>query len=158
MARKPPGRRTMARTPATRPEEKKTSTKRTAIITTVAVFAIIAISIVVSLYFLVWKDLWRPIIEVNDETISMDYLIRRMKYFDMTDDTIGMLTTLTEEEFIRQGASRNGIEITEDEIDELLREVARGENETISDSEFQAWYRNILNEIKLSEIAEKVEF
>jgi parvulin-like peptidyl-prolyl isomerase len=151
LARRPPGRRTTARAPDKKPEEKKISGRRTAIITTAVVFAVIAISIVVSLYFSVWKDLWSPVIKVNDETISMDYLIRRMKYFDETDDIIDMMTTLTEEEFIRQGAPRYGIEVTEDEIDDLIRDIARGENETISESEFKVWYRNVLNETKLSE-------
>lgn len=88
---------------------------------------------------------------VNDTTINMDYLIRRMKYVDRTDDVIAMMTTLTEEEFIRQGALLYFIEVTPDEIDELVRDIARGENETFSESEFKTWYRNILNETQLSE-------
>ena len=140
----------MTRTPETKPEEKKPSSRRTAIIITVVFLVVIAIVIVVSIYFFVWRDLWRPVITVNDETINMGYLIRRMKYFDNTDNVEGMLRTLTEEEFIRQGAAGYGIEVTPDEVDELLRDIARGENETISESEFKAWYRNTLNEIKLS--------
>lgn len=116
-----------------------------------AVFTVIAISIVVGLYFSTWKNLWSPVIMVNDTTINMDYLIRRMKYVDRTDDVIAMMTTLTEEEFIRQGALLYFIEVTPDEIDELVRDIARGENETFSESEFKTWYRNILNETQLSE-------
>ena len=151
MARRPPGRRAKARTPEPKPEEKKPSGRRTAIIASMALLVIIAVSVVIGLYFSVWQDLWSPVLKVNDETTNMDYLIRRMKYLDKTDDAIGMLTTLTEEEFIRQGATRYGIEVTPDEIDELIRDIARGENETISESEFKAWYRNALNEIKLSD-------
>ncbi len=141
----------MARAPETKPEEKKPSGRKTAIITTVVLFAVIAISIVVGLYFSVWKDMWSPVIIVNDETISMDYLIRRMKYIEETTDVLVMLETITEEEFIRQGAPRYVIEVTPDEIDEMLRDIARGENETISESEFKAWYRNELNETKFSD-------
>lgn len=151
MARRPPGRRTMTRTPETESEEKKPSGRRIAIITTVVLFAVIAISIVVGLYLSVWKDLWSPIIIVNDETINMDYVIRRMKYVEKTTDVLAMLETLTEEEFIRQGAGRYNIEVTPDEIDEILRDIARGENETISESEFKEWYRNALNETQLSD-------
>jgi len=131
--------------------EKKPSGRKTAIIAAVVFLVIIAVSVVIGLYFSIWKDLWSPVIRVNDTTINMDYLIRRMKYLEATDDVISMLTTITEEEFIRQGAPRYGIEATPDEIDELMRDFARGENETISDSEFKTWYRNILNEIKLSD-------
>jgi foldase protein PrsA len=117
----------------------------------VVFLAAIAIVVVVSIYFFVWKDLWSPIIRVNDETISMDYFIRRMKYVDRTDNVADMLETITEEEFIRQGAPDYGIEVTPEEVDEVLRDIARGENETISESEFKAWYRNALNETKLSD-------
>jgi foldase protein PrsA len=151
LARRPPGRRTIPRTPEIKAEEKKPSGRRIAITTTVVLFAFIAISIVVGLYFAVWKDLWSPIIIVNDETINMDYLIRRMKYVEKTNDVLAMLESLTEEEFIRQGASRYNIEVTPDEIDEMLRGIARGENETISESEFKEWYRNALNETQLSD-------
>ena len=151
MAKRPPGRRVIAKTPGPKPEEKKSSGKKTAIIASVVFLFIIAISVVVGLYFSIWKDLWRPIIQVNDETISMDYFIRRMKYLDNTDDIQGMLETVTQEEFIRQEAAGLGIEVTPDEVDEYIRDIARGENETISESEFKAWYRDILNEIKLSD-------
>lgn len=124
---------------------------RNTIIIAVVFVAVIAIIVVVSIYFFVWQDLWSPIIRVNDETISMDYFIRRMKYVDRTDNIEGMLETITEEEFTRQGAARYGIEVTEDEVDEVLRDIARGENETISESEFKVWYRNALNETMLSD-------
>ena len=111
---------------------------------------VITISIVTGYYFLVWKDLWRPVLRVNDETISMDYLIRRLKYPYKTYDIEGMLMTITIEEFIRQEAPNYGIEVIPDEVDEWLRDEARGENETISESEFKAWYRDRLNETQLS--------
>ena len=151
MARKTPRRTTKARTPESKPEERKPSIRRTAIVFTVAVLAIIGISIVVGLYFTIWQDLWSPAIRVNDETINMDYIIRRMKYLERTNDVHATMTTITEEELIRQAAQRYGIEVNPGEIDALLREMARGENETISESEFEAWYRNILNETKLSD-------
>jgi foldase protein PrsA len=151
LARRPPGTRKISRVPAGKPEEKKPSARKTIIITSVVFLVIITVSIVVGLYFSTWKNLWSPVITVNDETIDMGYLIRRMKYLDNTDDVISMLTTLTEEEFIRQGAPRYGIEVTQEEIDDLLWEMARGDNETISEREFKEWYRNVLNEIQLSE-------
>jgi hypothetical protein len=82
----------------------------------------------------------------------MDYLIRRMKYVDRTDDILLMVYEIIPTEMlVRQGAPRYDIEVTSEELDELLRTIARGENETISDAEFEAWYRNALNESKLSD-------
>jgi len=151
LAKKPPRKRVMARVLETRPEEPRPTIRRATIVFAVAILAVIAISIVVGLYFTVWQDLWSPAIRVNDKTFNMDYVIRRMKYLDKTTDVVSMMTTITEEELVRQGAPRYGIEVTQEEIDELLRAVARGDNETISESEFREWYRNVLNETKLSE-------
>lgn len=151
MGRRRSVRRTIARTPGPKPEQKRPSGRRTVIIITVVFLAVITISIVTGYYFLVWKDLWRPILRVNDETISMDYLLRRMKYPEKTYDIEGMLTTITQEELIRQVVPNYGIEVTPDEVDEELWAIARGENKTISESEFKTWYRDQLNATQLSD-------
>jgi len=150
--RKSIGRRVPRKIPKPEVEEGKPSGRRIAIITTVIFLVVIAVSIVVGLYFAVWKDLWRSVITINDETISMDYLIRRMKYVDRTDDVLTMLyEVIPNEMLIRQGAPRYGIEATPEDIDEVLRDIARGENATISETEFKSWYRNELNDTKFSD-------
>ncbi len=151
MARRPPSSRRTTMTPEPKPEGKQSSTRKTVIVTSTVFLVVITISVFIGLYFSIWKDLWSPVIQVNDDTINMDYVIRRMKYLDQSDDVLSMLTTITEEIFIRQGAPLYGIEVTQDEIDELMRDIARGDNETITESEFQTWFRNVLNETKLSE-------
>lgn len=147
-------RRATARIPGAKPGRERPSGRRTAIITTVVFLAIIAIVVVVSMYFLIWKDLWRPVLRVNDETISMDYLLRRLKDYENTYGTYdieSMLSAITIEEIIRQRAPDYGIEVTSDEINEWIWNEALGENETISESEFQAWYRNVLNVTQFSD-------
>jgi hypothetical protein len=113
---------------------------------------VIVSSIIVSLYFSTWRDLWRPVITVNGESVNMDYLIRRMKYVDMTDDVLMMVyEVIPYEMLIRQRAPYYGIEVTEEEIDDMLRENARGQNENVTELEFKTWYRNVLNETRLSD-------
>jgi hypothetical protein len=149
--RRPTGRRVLKRTQEPETDVQKLSSRRTAIIITAIFFFVITISIVIGLYFSVWKDLWRPVITINDETINMSYLIRRMKYVDKTDDVWTMLYEIIPHEMlIRQGAPRYGIEATPEEVDDVLRDIAQGENETISEYEFKSWYRNELNKTKLS--------
>ena len=118
---RPPRRIIRQRTLEPKSEEEKPSGRRTAIILTGTFLVVIAIVVVVSLYLFIWQDLWRTIITVNDETINMDYFIRRMKYVDNTDDVLLMLyEKIPYEMLIRQGTSRYGIEVTQDEIDEIL--------------------------------------
>jgi foldase protein PrsA len=148
---RPTSRRIEKRTPKDKPDEKKPSGKRNSIIA-VAFIGIVAIAVVVGLYFTIWQDLWRTVVTVNDETVNMGYLIRRMKYVDKTDDILMMVYEIIPTEMlVRQGVSRYDIEVTTDELDELLRTIARGENETISEIEFNTWYRNALNESRLSD-------
>ncbi len=90
------------------------------------------------------------IIKVNDVEINIDYFIRRM-LISTTDDIFTVIETITHEELIRQGAPRYGIEVTDDELMEELRNGARGENETISEAEFKSWYRDQRNESGMSD-------
>ena len=150
--RRPPGKRIIKSSPKPDTEEKKSSGKRTTIIIALTFLVIITITVFVSIYFFYWKDLWRPIITINNETVNMDYFIRRLRYVDKTNDVFKMFVeVIPHEMLIRQGAPRYGLEVIPDEMDELLRDVAQGDNETISENEFNAWYRNELNETKLSD-------
>ena len=110
--RRPVRRRIGIRSPKPELGDRKRLSKKIIITVWVAFLVVITISIVVGLYFSTWRDLWRPIVTVNGETINMDYLIRRMKYVDRTDDVIMMVYELIPYEMlIRQGASRYGIEV-----------------------------------------------
>jgi parvulin-like peptidyl-prolyl isomerase len=89
------------------------------------------------------------IITVDDITINMDYFLMRTRLADA--DAMVMLERLTNEQLIKIEAPRYVAEVTPEDIDETLRRVARGESETISESEFKGWYRQLLNEIGLSD-------
>lgn len=150
--RRPTGRKILRRTPRVEAERKKPPGRRTVIIISLILVFIITASIILSLYFTEWKNLWTPVITVNDETINMDYLIRRMKYFDRTDDVLTMVYEIIPSEMlIRQGAPRYGFEVTPEDVEKILRDIAKGENDTISEIEFESLYRNELNISKLSD-------
>ncbi len=131
-------------------ETGKQSRRRRQIILFTVVFVIIALAISLGIYFIQVRPLQRTIIKVNDVEISIGYLIRRLEAIGSTD-SFQMLQTLTDEELIRQAGPRYDIEITNEDIDDALHLVARGENESIADAEFEKWYRDGLNESQLSE-------
>ncbi len=128
---------------------KQSKRRRNLILFTVA-FAVIALAIVIGLYFIQVRPLQRTIININGVEISIGYLIRRLEAGKSTD-SFQMLQTLTDEELVRQAAPRYDINITDEDIDEALHFLARGENESIAEAEFQRWYRDGLNESQLSE-------
>ncbi len=149
--RRPRGRRPVASTPEPAAEEKRPSQRRTRLILAAVVLCILGLAIGIGYYVIYVIPLQHTIIKVNDTEFNIDYLIRRLLIAGPTDDVFTMIETITNEELIRQGAPRYGISITEEELMAELRNSARGENETISETEFQSWYRDQRNESGLSD-------
>ncbi len=136
---KPPGSKAVAR-------DRKG--RRTAFIIASVVIVLILIIVGVSLY-LNAAPFRRIIITVDDASINMDYFLKKTRLAGT--DPMVMLEQLTDELLIKIEAPRYGIEVSPEDIDQELRRIARGESETISENEFKEWYRQVLNEIALSD-------
>ncbi len=95
------------------------------------------------------RSLRLNIIIVDDITIRMDYFLKRNRLIG--SDPMAMLRNLAKEQLMKLGAPRYGIEVSPEDIDQELRRMARGQSETISESEFKEWYRQIRNETGLSD-------
>ena len=91
----------------------------------------------------------RIIITVDDTTINMDYFLKRSRLANL--DPMTTMTAITNEQLVKLEAPNYGIEASPADVDNELRRMARGESETISDSEFREWYRQLLNETGLSD-------
>ncbi len=91
----------------------------------------------------------RTIITVDDTTIDIGYFIKRTRIAGT--DPMTMLTSLTNEQVIRLAAPQYVGEVSPEDIDQEFRRAARGESETISESEFKEWYRQQLNETGFSD-------
>lgn len=89
------------------------------------------------------------VIRVDNIQITMDYLLKRT--WLTREDAVSMLSALTNEQIIKLEAPLYGIEVSREDVDQQLREIARGESESISESEFKEWYRQQLNESELSD-------
>ncbi len=140
--------------PVITPPPEKRPRRRIALIVTGVVVAVIALTVGLSYYFIYVAPLQATIIKVNDTSVNVGYFLRRLKYTSPDRDIFSLMQKITNEILIRQGAPRLGIEVTPQEIDEALRAAARGENESISEAEFNKWLRDQLNETHLS----KAEF
>jgi len=148
----PSGKKLARKAPSSKPEDTEQKPRRTGLIIVLASLVIIAIGIVIGWYIVYVQPLQITIIVVGEETINADYFIRRaMLDPSGSSDPMVMLETLTNELLIKQGAPRYGFTVTPEDIDEELRAIARGESETISESEFKEWYRQQLNETNLSD-------
>ncbi len=122
------------------------------IIITVSIIFIVIIAIIIGINHYFSEDqkyLRIDVISVDGEIISMDYFVRRC--YATGSDPLGALTNITREMILRKEAEAAGISITPEAIDNKLIEIASGQDEQITQSEFKEWLRQRLNESKLSE-------
>ncbi len=143
-----PGNNPAGRTPGSKAVDRDRKGRRASFIIAAVVVVLILAIVFVSLY-LNAAPFRRTIITVDDITIKMDYFLMRTRLAGL--DAMEMINVLTNEQLIKIEAPRYVAEVSPEDIDQVLREVARGESETISESEFKEWYRQLLNEIGLSD-------
>ena len=131
--------------------ERERKGKQTAYIIVGLVVAVILIIFGVFYYQTYVAPFRRVIITVDTIQIRMDYFLERTRLAN--SDPMSMLQQLTEEQLMKVGAPRPpyGITVTDQDIDQQLRRLASGsDNITITETEFKEWYRQRLNENKLS--------
>ena len=143
-----PGNNPTGKAPSSKAVARDRKGRRTAFIIASVVIVLILIIVGVSLY-MNSAPFRRIIITVDDISINMDYFLMRTRLAGA--DPMAMLQPLTDEQLIKIAAPRYGIEVSPEDTDQALREIASGEGETISESEFKEWYRQLLNEIGLSD-------
>jgi foldase protein PrsA len=131
--------------------ERERKGKQTAYIIAGLVIAVILIIFGVFYYQSYVAPFRRVVITVDNIQIRMGYFLDRTRIAGA--DPTSMLYSLTNEQLIKLGAPRYGITVTDQEIDQELRRIASGGsgNITVTEAEFKEWYRQRLNETKLSD-------
>lgn len=137
-----------------KPRDKKaagTNRNRKTIVLAVAVVLVAGLIAGIAIY----RDRLAPfratVLEVNGTSINMDYFLKRVAMSN--EPSLTMLQTLTKEEIIKQSATKPpyNINVTDEDIDRYARKTARGKNKTLTEDEFQEWYRQKLNESRFSD-------
>ena len=125
------------------------SGRRIIIIVSIIFAIIIAIIVGINHYFSEDQKYLRiDVISVDGELISMDYFVRRS--FASGSDPMTTLTNITKEMVLKKEAEAAGIEISPEAVENKMIEMASGEDEPITQSEFKEWFRQRLNDTKLS--------
>ena len=125
-------------------------TRRTILIFSVVVF-LIGIIVGAAIYREKMAPFYITVLEVDETSIDMAYFLKRAAMSGKPP----MLTlqTLTREEIIKQTVTKPpyNFGVAEEEIDQFARELAQGNSKQIDDGEFKEWWRQQLNENRLSE-------
>jgi parvulin-like peptidyl-prolyl isomerase len=128
-------------------------TSRTVIVVAVVSFMVVVVGVA---GLLIYRDQFArsraTLIEIDGQvTVKMAYFLKRAAL--LREEPLDLMQKIIEEEVIKQVAVRPpyNLVVSDEEIDAVLRSGARGESESISDSEFKEWYRQQLNDSRLSD-------
>ena len=139
-------------------EEKKNSKKAgkgNSAITTIIVSAAVVVIVGVIAGIAIYQNRIAPfnaiIVAVDDREITMRYFLKRLAASD--ENSFSMLSTISQEQFLKIRAPEPpyNIKVTEEDIDQFARELAKGSAEKIDEREFREWYRQRLNESGFSD-------
>lgn len=129
---------------------KATLSTKTIVIAAVVVFVIAAVA-----GFAIYWNRVAPfrtvVLVVNNTSFDMRYFLKRVSL--SSADPVAMFETLMREEIIRQAATKPPYDfsVSKEDIEEFLKELARGESASISDAEYNEWFRQQINESRLTE-------
>jgi len=130
-------------------------------------FAILGVSLLVTVMLAggtyVYQTRFAPfratVLTVDGSAVKMDYFLKRVRMAG--SDASSMLQQLAYEQLVKTEAPKNGIAVSETDIDDGLQSIALGAaNEAagdtttideISEADFQAWYQNLLKTTGLSD-------
>ncbi len=123
--------------------------RRTSIVIASVVLVMVLAIVGVSYYFSEDARYNRlAIITVDGTSIRMDSFLKRAKLSGT--DAMTLMGQMIDEQVIKQMAPEFGIEISPEDIDQGLKLSASGGTGNITDAEFKEWYRQRLNETKLT--------
>ena len=142
-------RRTEEQAPSAKAKKINWKEKRPAFIIGAVVIVFMLVIFGISYYPTYIAPLRLTVVTVDDVSIRMDYFLKRCRASG--SDPMTMLEQLTNEQLIKLEAPRYVEEISPEDIDEGLRLMASGGSGNITESEFSEWYRQQLNESRLSD-------
>ena len=154
-------------------DAKRRRRKNNTILISSAILAFIIGVSVLGWYLAYKRPLLTNVAAVNGKKISVDYILRRclMSIYNASTNTttgnadpLGMIQSILQEQIVEQDAAKPpyNIKVTEADIDQALRNEANLSTSdsstttttpihTLTDAEFNEWYRQTLNNTQLSD-------
>ncbi len=129
----------------------KSTRKRRNIIIAAAVTAVVIVIAGAAIYADRVAPFNTTVVAVDDRSVSMRSFLRRT--YLSGEEPVAMLQTVAHEEIINKVVPEPpyNIAVSDQDVSLFLRDVAKGESDSISDGEFKAWYRQQINESLMPE-------
>jgi hypothetical protein len=132
---------------------KKTSKSRViTIVSAVCVTLIVGVLVGIAIYHNRVAPFRARVLAVDDASVDMRYFLKRITMSGSSPNE--MLQTLVNELIVMEVASKPpyNITVTQSDVEQFLRRMAQGDNESISDAEFREWVRQRVNTTGLKEL------
>jgi hypothetical protein len=135
----------------TKPVDKDKQRRRNTWIIAISISVVISLIIGIAYYLIYVMPFQRTFIQVDDDVVKIDYFLKRALNSSSESPIWDTMNALVEELIVMQEAPKSGIEVTDADIDTILRDAAKGDSESLTDAEFEEWYRQLLNNSQLSD-------
>jgi foldase protein PrsA len=134
----------------TKPRKSRRNTRNLPYIIATVIIAAVVVLVGIAFYQQYVAPFQKVVMKIDNETvIKMRYFLDRAKLSG--SGGLATMQSLNNEEILKLAGEKYGIYVTEEDIDKALRSnAAGGDNETISEIEFNEWYRQLLNERRVS--------
>jgi hypothetical protein len=130
--------------------QQKAAARKSNIITFSILTAVVLIAVAVTVFLVGILPMQRTFLTVGSEKVNTSYFLKRV-VASPSKDLNTTLQLLSEELIIKQQAAANGVTpVTAQDIDTYLRNQAKGTNDTISDPDFNKWFKQQLASTGLS--------
>jgi foldase protein PrsA len=131
-------------------EQNDKKAKQKAYLLIASVFAAVLVIVGIFYYQVDVAPFRQVVITVDGKNVRMDYFLTRIRMAQA--DPLSVLQQLTNELIIKEEAPKLGITVTDKDIEtELRSEAAGADSAPVSDTAFKDWYRQRLNQAKVSD-------
>ena len=96
------------------------------------------------------------VLRIDEKEIKMRYFLKRLRISQVgpsKNRPVNLLWMIAQEEIIKEKALKTpyNLKVTAEEIEEALKTAARRGSDSITENEYQEWYRQQINQTQLSE-------
>jgi nitrate reductase NapE component len=130
--------------------QQKAADRKNNMITFSILTAVVLIAVAVTVFLVGILPMQRSILTVDNENVKTSYYLKRVVATSNRDPNSTLQSLVNELTIKEKGAAEGVTPVTSQDIDTFLRNEAKGTNDTISDADFDKWFKQQLSATGLS--------
>ena len=130
--------------------QQKALARKNNIITFSVLTAVVVIAVAVTVFLVAILPMQRSILTVDNQNVKTNYFLKRVVATSNRDPSSTLQSLINELTIKEKGAAEGVTAVTSQDIDTFLKNQAKGTNDSISDADFNKWYKQQLSSTGLS--------